>query len=129
MLREVVGEAFREELGKSKRYQIVTTPGPDTLVLVGTLIDIVSKAPPDNAPGRYEVYLSSVGEATLVLELRDSLSNEVLARVADRRAAEQSGFPISANAITVWSEVRRLSRSWAMLLRKRLDEVTTVGEM
>jgi Protein of unknown function (DUF3313) len=128
MLREIVGEAFREELAKSKRYELTNEPGPDTLVLLGTLIDVVSKTPPDDAPGRYDVYLSSVGEATLVLELRDSLTNEVLARVADRRAAEPS-FPVNANAVTVWSEVRRLARSWATLLRKRLDEVTTVGEM
>jgi len=67
MLKEVVTEAFREELAKSKRYQLTDHAAPDTLLLIGTLIDVVSKAPPDDAPGRYEVYLSSVGEATLAL--------------------------------------------------------------
>ena len=129
MLKEVVTEAFREELAKSKRYQLTDHAAPDTLLLIGTLIDVVSKAPPDDAPGRYEVYLSSVGEATLAFELRDSVSNEVLARVADRRAAEQEGFATPANSVTVWSEVRQLARSWASLLRKRLDAVTSVGEM
>jgi hypothetical protein len=128
-LREVFGQTFREELGKSKRYTLTDKPGPGVLVLVGTLIDIVSAVPPDNAPGRYEVYLRSVGEATLVLELRDSVTNEVLARVADRRAAATAGYPINANPVTAWSEVGRLARSWATLLRNRLDQVTTVGEM
>jgi hypothetical protein len=128
-LRETVGEAFREELAKSKRYEITDIPGPGTLLLVGTLIDVVSRRPPDDAPGRYDVYLSSVGEATLVLELRDSMTNEVLARAADRRAAETAGYAIPASAVTALSEVRRLAHSWGALLRKRLDEVTSVGEM
>ena len=129
MLKEIISEAFRESLAKSERYEITNIPGPGTLILIGTLIDVVSKTPPDDAPGRYEVYLSSVGEATLVLELRDSMTNEVLARAVDRRAAETSGFAVNANPVTVWSEVRRLANSWANLLRKRLDEVTSVGEM
>jgi hypothetical protein len=129
MLREVMGEAIREELAKSERYELTNEPGPGTLVLIGTLVDVISKTPPDDAPGRYDVYLSSVGEATLVVELRDSLTNEVLARAADRRAAETSGYAVPATPVTAWNEVRRLGRSWATLLRKRLDDVTAVGEM
>ena len=129
MLREIMSEAFRNELAKSERYELTNIPGPGTLIVLGTLIDVVSRTPPDDVPGRYDVYLDSVGEATLVLELRDSMTNEVLARAADARAAETQGMPVSANRVTVWSEVRRLANNWAILLRKRLDEVTTVGEM
>jgi hypothetical protein len=128
-LKQTFSEEFREEFEKSERYDLVTTPGPGTLLLVGTLIDVVSRTPPDDAPGRYEVYLQDVGEATLILELRDSVTNEVLARAADRRAAESMPGAINANTVTVWSEVRRLARAWAIQLRKRMDEVTTVGEM
>ena len=128
-LRETVGEVFREQLAKSERYEITNIPGPGTLILVGTLVDVVSKTPPDDAPGRYEVYLSEVGEATLVIELRDSMTNEVLARAADRRAAETTGYAVPSNTVTAWSEVRRLAQSWASLLRKRLDDITSVSEM
>ena len=128
MLTQIVQEQFREELGKSKRFEIVTQPGPNTLLLFGTLVDVVSRVPPLNQPGRYDVYLSSVGEATLVFELRDSTSNEVLARAADRRAAERVGVGIKASSVTTWSEVRNLAQSWAIQLRKRLDEITVVGE-
>jgi hypothetical protein len=129
MLKEVVAEEFREALAKSKRYELTNMAGPGTLLLVGTLIDVVSKTPPDDAPGRYDIYLSEVGEATLIIELRDSITHEILARAADRRAAESMPGAINANTVTVWSEVRRLAASWALQLRKRLDEVTTVGEM
>jgi hypothetical protein len=40
--------------------------------------------------GRGEIYLSSVGEATLVLEAVDSLTGEVIYRAAERRTAERA---------------------------------------
>jgi hypothetical protein len=75
--------------------------------------------------GRGGIYLTSVGQATLVIELRDSQSNEVLGRAADRRAAE-SPFAFDVNKVTAWSEVHRLAQAWASLLRKRLEEIEKV---
>jgi hypothetical protein len=125
-LQEVMREIFIEELGKIERYTLVDSPGPDVLLMVGGVIDVVSKVPPEPI-GRGDIYLSSVGEATLVLELRDSDSKAILARVADRRAAEPA-FPQSANSVTNWSEVRRLARTWARLIVRRLNEVVGVSE-
>lgn len=123
MLKEIVGEIFREEFEDIENWEIVTQPGPDVLILVVAIIDIVSAVPPqDYIMGRGGVYLREVGEATLVLELRDSMSNEILARSSDRRAAE-SAFPIEANAVTAWSEVRQLARTWARILVNRLDQI------
>ena len=121
-------EAFLREIERSDRYEIVTVPGPATLLLVGGLLDVVSNVPPvDECVGRCDVYLTEVGEATLVLELRDSVTNEVLARAADRRIAE-SAFPIEANRVTVWPEVRRLAQTWARIIRRRLEEFDTVDD-
>ena len=124
-LVQVVSEIFDEELQKSKRFEIVKEPGPDVLILVGTLLDIVSLVPPERS-GRTEVYLSRVAEATLVLELIDSMSNETLVRAAERRAAERPGGGMNmmwSNPVTNWAEVRRLARRWAEKLRKGLDSV------
>ncbi len=57
---------------------------PDVLLIRGALLDVVSYVPPDNISGRGSVFLSSVGEATLVIELRDSITNAILARAIDR---------------------------------------------
>jgi hypothetical protein len=127
-LSDILKEAFSEELAKNERYQVVTAPGPDVLLVVGAVIDVVSNIPPDVDSakfGRGGVYLTSVGEATLVIELRDSESGEILARAADRRAAE-SAFAFEVNNVTAWSEVRRLARSWASLLSRRLEEIEGV---
>jgi hypothetical protein len=115
-------EVFLEELGRSEHFTIVTEPGPDVLLVRGGLLDVVSFVPPDTV-GRSDIYLSRVGEATLVLELRDSITEAILARAVDRRAAEQSGgFMSSSNRVTNAAEIRRLARTWARMLRERLDE-------
>ncbi len=118
---EEVGEVFRDELAKIENWEYVTEPGPDVLVLVGYMIDIVSAVPPDTI-GRSRIYLSRVGEATLVLELRDSTSNQVLARSLDRRGADPA-WPVEASRVTTLAEVRRLARTWARILVKRLDQI------
>ena len=120
---QILKEEFTEELEKLERYEIVTAPGPDVLMLVGGVLDVVSFVPPDLESARFGrggVYLESVGSAVLVIELRDSQSGEVLARAADARAAE-SPFAFEANSVTVWSEVRRLAQYWAGLLIDRLN--------
>jgi hypothetical protein len=121
-------EAFERELAKLERYEIVSAPGPDVLLLTGAIIDVVSNIPPDIDSARFGrggVYLTSIGDATLVIELRDSESGEILARAADRRAAE-SPFAFEVNSVTAWTEVRRLASYWATLLRRRLEEIEKI---
>ena len=122
-LIEIVSEAFRKELQKSEHFTMADAPGPDVLVIVGGLHDIVSRVPPDMV-GRGDIYLSSVGEATLVLEARDSLSGETIYRAVDRRAAERAGGQMMlSNTVTTKSEVRRLAQRWAARLREGLDSI------
>lgn len=122
-LIEIVSEAFRKELQKSEHFTRADAPGPDVLMIVGGLHDIVSRVPPDMI-GRGDIYLSSVGEATLVLEARDSLSGETIYRAIDRRAAERAGGQMMvSNTVTTKSEVRRLAQRWAMRLREGLDAI------
>ena len=119
---EVVGEVFKEELQKIEKYELVDGPGPDVLMVRGGLLDVVSYVPPEPIGGRSYVFLSSVGEATLVLELRDSETGTILARSVDRRAAEGAGGTMQySSTVTNASEVRRLIRRWATRLREGLD--------
>jgi Protein of unknown function (DUF3313) len=120
-LQKTVGDAFRAELAQSKKFQLVNEPGPDVLTIWGGLMDVVSYVPPEPM-GRGDIYLRSIGEATLVLEIRDSESNATLVRVMDRRAAETGQNFQMSNTVTNWSEVQHLARTWATALRSRLDE-------
>jgi len=125
-LAKEVSEVFAEELAKSERFTVADTAGRDVLIIRGGLTDIVSKVPPEYV-GHSEVFLSSVGEATLVLEIVDSMSGEVLFRAADRRAAERAGGtrPMHSSPATNWAEVRRLARNWGSRLREGMDSLPT----
>jgi acyl carrier protein phosphodiesterase len=78
-----------------------------------------------------------VGEATLVVELLDSLNGEILARAVDRRAAETFGGGLSSgvslanrvDSVTAWNEVRQLADRWARVLTRRLDQLRTRSDM
>ena len=120
-LVDTVTEVFGEELARSKHFTITDEPGPDALVVTGGLLDIVSQVPPEFA-GRSEIYLTSLGEATLVLELRDSLSGETIYRAVERSRIERPGRQMmEANKVTTWAEVRRWARRWAARLTEGLD--------
>jgi hypothetical protein len=122
-LREETTTIFREEMANSTRFTMVEEPGPDVLIISGGLHDIVSNVPPEPM-GRADIYLSSIGEITLILEAADSRSNEVIYRAVERRAAEsQSGQAVRSNTVTNWAEIRRLLRRWAMTLREGLDSI------
>lgn len=122
-LEAVVVEVFMEELAKSQAFELVGERGPGVLVVEASLLDVVSYVPPD-PPGRTAFYLRSVGEATLVLELRDGETNAVLARAVDRRAAEDAGRSMRrATPAMNAQQVRRVVRAWATSLRARLDEL------
>ena len=122
-LIDTVSEVFADELSRSENFTVTDEPGAETLVIVGALHDIVSRVPPEQA-GRNEVWLSSVGEATLIIEISDSLSGEVIYRAVDRRAAESvGGQMIRGNSAQTWGEVRRWARRWASRLREGLDSI------
>ncbi|MEO7386167.1 MAG: DUF3313 family protein [Gammaproteobacteria bacterium] len=131
-LVDTVTEVFREELAKSRNLTLVSEPGPDVLLVTTSLLDVVSRVPPEE-PGRNEIFLDQVGEATLVLELKDSESGETLARAVDRRAADPvdtGGVNVSrVTSVTAWSEVRRVARRWASAVTRRLDQLYTRGRI
>lgn len=117
----LVADVFDEELAKIKGFTIVAEPGPDVLVVRGGLLDVTSFVPPEAAGGSV-VYLNEVAHATLVLELRDSQTNTVLARSIDRRAAEPIGGSFQrSNSATRPAEISRLIRFWATRLREGLE--------
>ncbi len=119
-LEKLTSEIFNEELAKSTRFSVTDAAGSDVLVIRGGLYDIVSKVPPDLV-GRGNIYLSSVGEITLILEAIDSMSGEVIFRAVERRALDRSGG--RSSSVNTRAEVRRVIRRWATTLRDGLDSI------
>ena len=118
--RQVVGETLLDELGKSEKFTLVKEPGPDVLLIRGALLDVVSYVPPEPI-GRSEIYLTEIGEVTLVLELRDSITDAILVRAIDSDSIGGDGMMKNSNRATNTSEVKQVIRKWMSALRERLD--------
>lgn len=123
--QEIVSEAFMKQLAKGKNYTIVDSIDENTMIMRGAVVDIVSRVPPQFA-GRSEVYLATVGEATLVLEFLDGKTGDVLAKISERgRIGSPTGridqFSMPVNRATITGDVRRWANSAATRLRKELD--------
>lgn len=122
-LKQETGAIFAEQLANSTRFEVTDTRGEDVVIIRGAIHDIVSNVPPEMI-ARGDIWLSSVGEATIVIEIIDSLSNKVIYRGAERRAAQRAGGQtVRANPVTTWAEVRRLMRTWATTMVEGLDSI------
>ena len=121
-IAEIASEIFKEELSNSTRFTVTDAPAQDALVIRGALHDIVSNVPPQTAD-RSEVFLSQVGEITLILEAVDSMSGEVIYRAVERRALHRNNMAMRSSSVNSRAEVRRLMRRWATTLREGLDSI------
>jgi hypothetical protein len=121
-LAEEFRKVFSAELEKSG-YPISTSPGKDVLLVRPAIINL-DVAAPDNQSGVSSItFTTSAGSMELYVELYDSVSNEILARAADRRQASHIGDLEQTSRGTNSDDARRLLKHWADLLIKKLDEV------
>ena len=118
--REIVEEIVQDELGKSVKFALTDEPGPDVLLVRIALLDVASFVPPAEL-GRADIYLRDIGEVTLVLELRDSITGAILVRAIDRDAIGDSDRMNRSSSAANAADVKRLIRRWMSGLRKRLD--------
>lgn len=120
---ELFREVFTEKLGGDGGYEIVEAAGEDVLLVRPAIIDLDVTAPDTMSAGRTSTYTASSGAATIYIELYDSVSGDILARAADRKAAERMGGQITyTNRVTNKADAKRMLGAWADLLRARLDE-------
>ncbi|HEX7374712.1 MAG TPA: DUF3313 family protein, partial [Steroidobacteraceae bacterium] len=80
-------------------------------------------APDRMEAGRVTTYTTDAGRVTIVMELRDGPTNQLLARAIDRKVGTDTGFAQVTNSVTNSAEFRRMVRSWAQSLVKGLDRV------
>ena len=132
-IQEGLAEAFREQFTKELEdggYEVVEQDGEDVLLLQPSIIDLDVTAPDISMrqPGIVRTYTTSSGEMTLKLDLLDSSTNSLIARVIDRREDSYSGNHIEyTNSITNRADAERILRSWANILIKALDEAKETG--
>ena len=122
---KLVEEEFAKEIQAGGRYQVVSEAGPDVLRVRAGIVNLYINAP-DTGPARSRTIVRSAGEMTLIAELTDSTSGQVLARVADRQEATDTRMQI-ANGMVNETEARWIAADWANALRKALDNAQGIG--
>lgn len=121
-LAEVFQETFRAELARGG-FAIVTEPGPDTLRVTPAVIELYITAPDVASAGRTRTYVANSGRMTLVAELRDSVTGEILARALDTQSGRGFGTLTWSNRVTNMADARAAIQIWASALRRALDEM------
>ena len=121
----LVEEEFAREMQAGGRYPVVTETGPDVLRVKAAIVNLYINAP-DTGMGRQRTIVSSAGEMTLIAELSDGATGQVLARVADRREAPNTRMQIT-NGVVNESEARTIAAGWAKTLKKALDNAQGLG--
>ena len=113
---------FTQEL-ENGGFPVVDAPDDHVLLVRPAIIDLDVAAPDTNSAGRSDSFTTSPGRMTLVIELFDSVSNEILARAVDRRNARNVGNIRWTTRGTNRDAARRILRQWAGMLVAKLDEV------
>jgi hypothetical protein len=117
-LNKIFAQTFAKE-----GYQVVTAPGPNVARVSVAILDLTVTAP-DVGTGFGMNYAVDAGEATLVVEVRDSVTNQLLGRGLDRRDAgadDGDGFP--RNSVTNRDDFFALFQTWANIAAKGLSEL------
>ena len=86
-IQESVATTFREVFTQELidgGYELAEEAGPDVLMVSPAIIDLDVHAPDVRGASRVYSYSESAGEMTLKLELFDSITNDKVARAADR---------------------------------------------
>jgi hypothetical protein len=121
-LAEEFHKIFSAELEKNG-YPIATSPARNVLLVRPAIINLDVNAPDTNSDVDEITYTASAGSMTLYVEFYDSVSNEILARALDERAANNPGGFDESSIVTNTADARSLLEHWADLLVKKLDEV------
>lgn len=126
--KHLLVEQFARELEKGG-YAVVDSPGPDVLAVKAAILDLDMTAPdPNNAAGIWaNTYARGAGQATLQLELYDSVSGQLLVRAFDRKYEQDDGFGwrIPRTQATNIQDARRAFSDWARMLVKGLNQAKT----
>ncbi len=129
-LEELLVEALSAQIEQSERWTLTDEPGPDVLLIEPSLLDLVVNTPTQQEP-RQVTFTTSTATVTIVLEVYDSQSGEILARMADRSEARRPGSGAQqlywSNPVSNVQAVRTIFRRWSRIFVARLDTASRLS--
>ncbi len=109
-------------------HEVVDHTGSEVLVLRPAIINLVVTAPDLRTASMSRTFTADPGQMTLYLELYDSVTSTIIARILDAEDAGRTGqtFQMSSSVSNKMAADRVL-KSWAKELAGHLGEITTAG--
>lgn len=107
-------------------FRILQAPGPDVVRIQNHVINLSITAPSVATPARSRTWAATAGEATLVMDVRDSRSSALLARAVDRRIARGTSQSMRTS-VTNRADFRRVFELWANTGVEDLRTLKTAG--
>ena len=112
---------FAEELGRSG-YKLVDEDGEDVLKVYALISHLYVSGPVTNTAGPSRTFVTETGRMTLAVEMRDSVTGQVLGRAVDTKQGRNTGrFQLSSPTSNL-ADARVAMRQWAQVLRTGLDD-------
>lgn len=122
-LAQLLQKTFADELARGG-YPLTDDDAPDVLRVTPSIVNLYVNAPDTMAAGRSRTYVMDAGRMTLVLEARDSVTGQRLARAVDTKRGTDVGRLQWSNGVTNAVEAQRALSQWARALRAGLDRAT-----
>jgi hypothetical protein len=120
-LAKLVQQQFVKELEAKGQYRVVNESGADVLRLRIYIVNLIVNAPANVSMGPARSFVMSAGEMTLFMELYDSETGQILARVVDRRQGRTDNMMTMSSRVTNIGEAEDIAAAWARILREALE--------
>jgi len=119
---ELFNSVFIDVLEADDGFEIVSEPDYNVLLVRAAIIDLDVTVPDNMQAGRSRTFSANSGAATLLIELFDSVSGQIIGRAIDRQSARNQASQMRwTNRATNTADARRAFRGWATQLRGFLD--------
>ena len=111
---------FGQEFAKAG-YTVVSAPGADVLHVSVSVMNVEVSAP-DTQASIGMTFTADAGQGALVVEARDSLTNQLLGRAIDRQLAGDTGPAMRTRASNM-GDFEQMFQDWAKVSVQGLAEL------
>ena len=127
-LSDMFDEVFTEELTGKGDYKLASESADNVMRIKPQIVDLDVYAPDTKSPGMTRSYTQQAGRMTLKLEIYDAVTGDLIATASDRRESPSKSYYQWTTSTSNQADARRMLRTWAKDLRKRLDEARSTSD-
>ena len=108
---------------KAGGYNLVSAVGEDVLYVEMDVVNLYITAPVlNNGMNQPDTYAMTAGQASLIVQLSDTVTGDAIARVVDNYHGMETGRAMMINSAVNQVEARDACNQWAKRLRMALDK-------